>query len=129
MLPHHLSRYFENSSYMSCSPTCTSLESKLSPDIKSLSCDPSQTSQLGDIGYVNEGGRWCRVLNIVDGLTCQKHGIKALQRTHDLKEYITERQREPMGEPFVKVFPGDGYQILAPDQMARYVYIFFADLI
>ena len=91
------------------------------PLIKCLSHNPVQSSQLGDLGYLDDSGRWHAVLNIFDGHTCHKAGIAAIQRTHDLSKYITEKKHEPLGAPMVKLFQGGSFEILTPDQLAQYV--------
>ena len=90
--------------------------------IKCLSYNPQpQKSWLGDVGYLDTSGAWRSVLNAVDESTCRKHGVKAIQLTHELKEYIIQRKRGHRGEPVVKIFDGGGYQVLAPDQLASYI--------
>lgn len=100
----------------------TSLESDLTLEINSFSHNPSQTERLGDIGFVDNSGRWRRVLNIADTFTCEKLGIQAIQRTHELKEYVMQRPRNRCNELYVKVSPGGSYQILTPTQLCQYVY-------
>ena len=90
-------------------------------DINYLSHNPLQSSRLGDLGYVDEGGRWRTVANIVDEHTCQKIGMQAIQRTHNLENYITQRKYEPFDTPFVQLVQGGKYQILTPDQLAQYI--------
>ena len=90
-------------------------------DINCLTHNPLQTSRLGDLGYVDESGRWRTVVNIVDDPICQKFGMQAIQITHNLENYITERKHEPFDVPFVRLFQGGNYQILTPDQLAQYV--------
>jgi hypothetical protein len=110
---------------MSCSSTWTSLESGLSCDVQHISHDPSQTPRLGDLGYVDEKGRWRQVVNIADSRTCQKYRMKALQMTHDLEAYITEKPYIPHNEPFVRVSPGNDFQMLEPEKLAKFVHIAF----
>ena len=110
---------------MSYSSTWTPFESGISCDVQHISHDPSQTSRLGDLGYVDEKGRWRQVVNIADSHTCQKYRMKALQRTHNLEAYITEKPHIPYNEPFVRVSPGNDFQILEPDKSAKFVYIAF----
>lgn len=109
--------------------TCTATLASNGLVIKCLSHNPMQGSRLGDLGYLDDSGRWRVVLNIFDGLTCQKFGIAAIQRTHDLSKYITEKNHEPFGVPVVKLFQGGTFEILAPDQLAQYAStILFADM-
>lgn len=92
-------------------------------DINSLTRNPLQISRLGDLGYVDDSGRWRTVVNIVDESTCQKLGMQAIQRTDKLEKYITQRKYEPFDKPFVQLLQGGEYQILTPDQLAQYVYV------
>jgi hypothetical protein len=92
-----------------------------SMDINCLTHNPLQTSRLGDLGYVDEGGRWRTVVNIVDEPICQKFGMQAIQISHSLENYITEKKYEPFDVPFVRLLQGGNYQILTPDQLAQYV--------
>jgi hypothetical protein len=104
---------------MPCSSTWTSFESELSPtNITCVTRDPSQTTRVGDVGFVDGKGAWCKVANIMDA-TSQKCGIRGLQRTHEMKDYITERPY--LDEPFVSVSPGNNFQILSHHEMAQYV--------
>ena len=101
---------------------CLSSEiSGLTASIKCYSYVPSQASRLGDLGYIDDSGRWQTVLNIFDKRACQKFGIHALQLTHDLAKYITLREHEPFNEPIVELIHGGGYQIMTRDQLAKYL--------
>jgi hypothetical protein len=113
---------FESSSIMPYSSTWTSFESGLSPtNITCVTRDPSQTTRLGDVGFVDGKGAWCKVANIMDA-TGQKCGIRALRRTNELKDYISERPY--LDEPFVSVSPGNNFQILSHHDMAQYVDVY-----
>jgi hypothetical protein len=48
-------------------------------NIAAISYDPSPESNLGDIGYVDGGGRWRRVINLLDRTACSQLGIMPLQ--------------------------------------------------
>jgi hypothetical protein len=81
-----------------------------------------QTSRLGDVGYLDDSGRWRTVLNMFDVLTCNKIGIVAIKRTHDLSKYITQRKHEPFGVPVVKLFQGGDFDILTPEELVQYFF-------
>src|SRR5438270_5592122 len=51
--------------------------------------NPSPTSRLGDIGYVDESGTWIRVINILDP---KQIGIEAIPLPRETAEYITKRE-------------------------------------
>ena len=107
---------------MNGTPSLTPNESDQADDIKCLSYNPNpQTSWLGDVGYLDDSGVWRRILNVVDESTCHKYGVKAVQRTHKLEQYIIERKQGNISEPVVRIFGGGGYQVLAPDQLASYI--------
>ena len=101
--------------------THTTISNSSHPLIKCVSHNPVQSSRLGDIGYLGDGGRWHVILNIFDGRTCQKAGIAAIQRSDDLSKYITEKKHNLLDVPVVKLFQGGTYEILTPDQIERYV--------
>jgi hypothetical protein len=92
-------------------------------DIDCLSHNPLQASRLGDLGYVDDGGRWRTITNIVDEHMCRKYGMQAIQRTHSLENYITQKKYEPLDKPIVKLLQGGKYQIFSPDELAQYVYV------
>jgi hypothetical protein len=98
----------------------SSAESYLYPDIKGVTHDPSTDSRLGDIGYVAHDGRWRRIVNILDGISCRYLGIMPIKRTHDLEEYITQRKHTQSHGPYVKMRENGAYAILDPDQFDLY---------
>jgi hypothetical protein len=93
----------------------SSFDSYLTPNIKCVTHDPSTDSRLGDIGYVAEGGRWRKIVNIVDGISCYYLGINAIKRTHELEDYIGKRKHTQFNVPFVTINEGGTFDILTPD--------------
>ena len=93
---------------------------QVSFDIQSVTHDPSTDSRLGDIGYVGIGGRWRRIVNMLDGISCQYLGLKAIKRTHELNNYIRKRKHRPSDTPIVTLRENGNYEILSPEQFHRY---------
>jgi hypothetical protein len=109
---------------MVCSSTSnSSYSSEGTPELKLVSPNPSTTSILGDILFIDNKGYLRRVLNILDPISCKKAGIKPLKLTHDLKDYIKKTEHAPLNDVFVQISPGGTFQNLAPDQFAKYIRI------
>lgn len=103
----------------------SSIDSYLSPNIRCVTQDPSPDSRLGDIGYVSEGGKWRRIVNVVNEASCKRLGITAINRTHDLEEYIVKRKRAQFHVPFVTMREEGEYEILTPDEFDKSFNSFF----
>jgi hypothetical protein len=80
------------------------------PPLKWLSRDPSSTSRLGDIGYVDAKGSWRVALNIFDELRCERYGVHALET--QLSKDITEAHHVPLDQPAVELRRGGSYRIV-----------------
>jgi hypothetical protein len=89
--------------------------------IKNLAHNPSQSSRLGDIGYVDQKGSWRSIINVLDQGACEQLGIRALRLAQALPSYVTQaRDSRFEGQPLVKIFDGGEYEILSPDKFERY---------
>lgn len=87
--------------------------------LKWLSIDPSPTSRLGDVGYVDAKGRWRVVLNILNQNICEHYGIKAIMLAAGLDEYIVETPHISHGEPLLELRRGGSYRLVTLNQLDR----------
>jgi hypothetical protein len=78
---------------------------------------PTQSTRLGDVGYVDKGGTWRRVVNIIEPITCEKVGMKAASLSHDRTKYVTERKHAHIDEPLIKFLERGKYEVLTPEQL------------
>jgi hypothetical protein len=83
-----------------------------------VSHQPTQSSRLGDVGYVDEGGTWRRVVNIVEPITCERLGMKAASLSHDRTNYVTERKHAHLDKPLINLLEGGSYDVVTPGQLA-----------
>jgi hypothetical protein len=97
----------------------SSFESYLSPNIRCVTQDPSRDSTIGDLGYVCEGGKWRAIVNMLNEASCRRLGITAINRTHDLKEYIVKRKSAQFQTPFVTMREDGDYKILTADELEK----------
>lgn len=88
--------------------------------IKYITRQPSISSRLGDIGYVDDKGMWHGVVNIFDQGSCQRLGIKALKLETDWPQHITTRQYGASEKPWIDLYPEGRYQMVSPDELKRY---------
>jgi hypothetical protein len=100
----------------------TSNHEPIKPALKHLAHDPSLTSRLGDIGYVNQQGMWQNIVNILDQNRCHQLGIKSIRLASDLFQYIREGHHGSSEEPCVNLSAGGSYQLVTPNELVRYYY-------
>lgn len=108
---------------MTCSSTSTwgSHSSECTSELK-LVPNPTTTSILGDVSFIDDKRALRRVLNIFDPVSCGKAGIESLKLTHELKDYIKDT---PLNEVLVQTSPHATFQIFANDDFARYFAVRF----
>ena len=90
------------------------------PTIKYIAREPSPSSRLGDIGYLDKKGMWHGVVNIFDQGSCRLLGIKALRLATDWLQYITQGQHNASEQPWIDLYPGGSYQLVSPNELERY---------
>jgi hypothetical protein len=90
--------------------------------LKWVSIDPSTTSRLGDLGYVDKKGCWRVVLNIFDRNATERLGIKALALQASLGEYVVQNNVIPFDDPIVELRPQGSYRLIALDGSKRLKY-------
>ena len=88
--------------------------------IKCISYSPSRDTRLGDVGYVDGSGNWQRVVNIVDGTSCQNLGMKPIPLTKKVGDYITkDKPLSCQQKPYVKIFGAGSWHTIEQIQMAE----------
>lgn len=98
-------------------------EEPIEPAIKHIAHEPSLTSRLGDIGYIDKQGMWQKIVNILDQNSCHQLGIKAIQLATDLFQYIKQGRHSSSEEPCVNLNAGGSYQLVTPNELVRYTII------
>jgi hypothetical protein len=108
--------------YALASPCSTyaSWDSTLSPAINFISTDPCPESRLADWGYVDQGGRWRRIINLLDEVSCRVAKIRPLQLAVSRSEYTTEKQQKPHTDPAIVLSNLGQAKIFEPDVFAMY---------
>jgi hypothetical protein len=93
------------------------------PAIKHIARDPSASSRLADIGYIDRKGGWHAIVNILDQSSCQHLGIQPIHLASGLQQYITTQRVVPSYEPLVELYNGSDkqYQLVTPSELARLV--------
>jgi hypothetical protein len=93
------------------------------PAIKHIARDPSASSRLADIGYIDRKGGWHAIVNILDQSSCQHLGIQPIHLASGLQQYITTQRVVPSYEPLVEIYNGSDkqYQLVTPSELARYI--------
>ena len=90
------------------------------PHVNFLSHNPSQSSTLGDVGFIDDKGTWRKVVNILDSESCKELGIKSLQLARGQPQYITQAKRTPFDEPIVDLYNGESHKLYRPEEIGRY---------
>ena len=98
----------------------TSNQDSIKPAIKNITHEPSLTSRLGDIGYVDKQAMWQKIVNIFDQNSCHQLGIKAIRLATDLFQYIKQGRHSSSEEPCVILNAGGSYQLVTPNELVRY---------
>ena len=91
---------------------------RLPTGMECVSHQPTQSSRLGDVGYVDKGGTWRRVVNIVEPITCEKLGMEAVSLSHVRTKYVTERKHAYLDKPLINLREGGSCDVLTPEQLA-----------
>ena len=102
------------------SPASTygSCYSKVPSTLHYVSTDAN--TRLGDFGYIERRGRWIRICNIFDLISCQAINARPIRLSRALSQYITQKQEKLLEDPVVILSPQAFSQILEPDILASY---------
>jgi|SRR5579859_7531827 len=104
--------------------TYASWESNVSPAINFISTDASPESRLADWGYIDQGGRWRRILNLLDDASCRVAKARPLRLSVHQSEYITGKQQKLHTEPVVVLSKPGHSTVFEPDVFALYRLVF-----